>query len=170
MGFYSLDVLGRDAERNGVEIRLPDVNASDVWCTIEMGAGSGKQGAVHSDAVRVGLGFVRDWSEETATRVVAERERGGRFRSIRDLVRRGPPKLRRTAIEHLVWVGGCDGFGLTRRELLWQVGLWLPPEAEDRVDARGPRPPRVGLNHPHEGLRFRGLQGGEPPAGGDVRF
>src|SRR5881396_2591889 len=43
MGFYSLDVLGRDAERNGVEIRLPDVNASDVWCTIEKGAGSGEQ-------------------------------------------------------------------------------------------------------------------------------
>src|SRR5213078_4212227 len=66
MGFYSLDALGRDANRNGIEIRLPDVNLSDVWCTIETGAGSGEQGAVHSDAVRVGLGFVRDWSEETA--------------------------------------------------------------------------------------------------------
>src|SRR5881396_256623 len=77
MGFYSPDALGRDAQRNGVEIRLPDVNASDVWCTIEKGAGSGEQGAVHSDAVRVGLGFVRDWSEETATAVVIERERRG---------------------------------------------------------------------------------------------
>src|SRR5881628_430565 len=43
MGFYSLDVLGRDAERNGVEIRLPDVNASDVWCMIERDAGCGKR-------------------------------------------------------------------------------------------------------------------------------
>src|SRR5206468_2019762 len=75
-----------------------------------------------------GLGFVRDWSEETATAVVLERERNGRYRSIGDFVRRAPPNLKRTAIEHLVWVGGCDGFGLTRRELLWQVGLWLPPE------------------------------------------
>src|SRR5256886_16658581 len=161
MGFYSLDVLGRDAERNGVEIRLPDVNASDVWCTIEMGAGSGKQGAVHSDAVRVGLGFVRDWSEETATGVVAERERAGRCGSIGDFVRRAPPKLKRTAIEHLVWVGGCDGFGLTRRELLWQVGLWLPPEAEHGVDARGRRQLELALNHPHEGLRFGGLEAAE---------
>jgi error-prone DNA polymerase len=161
MGFYSLDVLGRDAERNGVEIRLPDVNASDVWCTIEMGAGSGEQGAVHSDAVRVGLGFVRDWSEETATGVVAERERAGQFRSIGDCVRRAPPKLKRTAIEHLVWVGGCDGFGLTRRELLWQVGLWLPPEAEHGVDARGRRQLELALNHPHEGLRFSGLEAAE---------
>ena len=161
MGFYSLDVLGRDAERNGVEIRLPDVNASDVWCTIEKGAGSREQGAVHSDAVRVGLGFVRDWSEETATAVVIERERRGPYASIGDFVRRAPPKLKRTAIEHLVWVGGCDGFGLTRRELLWQVGLWLPPEAEHGVDARGRRQLELALNHPHEGLRFDGLEAAE---------
>src|SRR6266480_4263973 len=161
MGFYSLDVLGRDAQRNGVEIRLPDVNASDVWCTIEKGAGSGEQRAVHSDAVRVGLGFVRDWSEETATAVVIEREQRGRYVSIGDFVRRAPPKLKRTAIEHLVWVGGCDGYGLTRRELLWQVGLWLPPESKHGVDARGRRQLELALNHPHEGLRFGGLEAAE---------
>jgi len=158
MGFYSLDVLGRDAERNGVEIRLPDVNASDVWCMIERDAGCGMRDA---GAVRVGLGFVRDWSEETATAVVIERERRGPYVSIGDFVRRAPPKLKRTAIEHLVWVGGCDGFGLTRRELLWQVGLWLPPEAEHGVDARGRRQLELALNHPHEGLRFGGLEAAE---------
>src|SRR5881296_848381 len=158
MGFYSLDVLGRDAERNGVEIRLPDVNASDVWCMIERDAGCGMRDA---GAVRVGLGFVRDWSEETATGVVAERERAGQFRSIGDFVRRAPPKLKRTAIEHLVWVGGCDGFGLTRRELLWQVGLWLPPEAERGGDARGRRQLELALDHPYERLRFGGLAADE---------
>src|SRR6266566_1690854 len=158
MGFYSLDVLGRDAERNGVEIRLPDVNASDVWCMIERDAGCGMRDA---GAVRVGLGFVRDWSEETATAVVIERERRGPYVSIGDFVRRAPPKLKRTAIEHLVWVGGCDGFGLTRRELLWQVGLWLPPEAEHGVDARGRCQLELAINHPHEGLRFGGLDAAE---------
>src|SRR2546427_7617113 len=72
MGFYSLDALGRDAKRNGIEIRLPDVNVSDVWCTVEREtlkdsrtvAGKGKG---ETRAVRVGLGFIRDWSEETAT-------------------------------------------------------------------------------------------------------
>src|SRR2546427_2751424 len=136
MGFYSLDALGRDAQRNGVEIRLPDVNLSDVWSTVERDAGCGMRDA---GAVRVGLGFIRDWSEETATAVVIEREQRGRYVGIGDFVRRGPPKLKRTAIEHLVWVGGCDGFGLTRRELLWQVGLRLPPEAAHGVDARGRR-------------------------------
>ncbi len=154
MGFYSLDALGRDAKRNGIEIRLPDVNTSDVWCTVERDARCEMRDA---GAVRVGLGFVRDWSEETATAVVTERERHGPFRGIGDFVRRAPPQLKRTGIEHLVWVGGCDGFGLTRRELLWQVGLWLPPTADRGDDARGRRQLELPLNHPHENLRFGGM-------------
>src|SRR5207247_785016 len=111
----------------------------DVWCRVEdqgksrLKAGEGGRGA---GVVRVGLAFIRDWSEETATAVVAERERGGPFRSVGDVVRRAPPQLKRPAIEHLVWVGGCDGFGLTRRELVWQGGLWLPPTAHPGDDAR----------------------------------
>ncbi len=149
MGFYSLDALGRDAKRNGITIRLPDVNVSDIWCSVE------------ADAVRIGLGFIRDWSEATATAVTAERERNGPFRSLGDFVRRAPPELKRTAIENLVWVGGCDGFGLTRRELLWQVGLFLPPKAEHGDEARGRRQLELPLDHPHEHLRFGGLEANE---------
>src|SRR2546425_1117610 len=148
MGFYSIDALGRDAMRNGIVMRLPDINVSDVWCTVE-GAGSGERGAV-----RIGLGFVRNWSEETATATVLEREQNGPYRSVGDFVRRAPPTLKRTAIEALMWVGGCDGFGLTRRELLWQVGLWLPPKATQSGDGRGRRQLELALNHPHELLRF----------------
>src|SRR6266700_3438775 len=155
MGFYSLDALSHDAKRNGIEIRLPDVNRSDVWCTVERETGSGKREA---GAVRVGLGFIRDWSEETATAAVLERDRRGCYRSLGDFVRRAPPQLKRTGVEHLVWVGGCDDFGLTRRELLWQVGLWLPPTAERGDDARGRRQLELPLNHPHENLRFRGME------------
>src|SRR5213592_1279475 len=164
MGFYSLDALGRDAKRNAIAIRLPDVNVSDVWCTVE-GRGRGRwkagEGGQEAGGVRVGLGFIRDWSEDTATAVVTERTRRGPFRSVGDMVRRAPPKLKRTAIEHLVWVGGCDGFGLTRRELLWQVGLWLPPEAERGGDARGRRQLELALDHPYERLRFGGLAADE---------
>ncbi|HEY6157501.1 MAG TPA: error-prone DNA polymerase [Gemmatimonadales bacterium] len=157
MGFYSLDALGRDAKRNDVEILLPDVNESDVWCTVLTPCPPLPSGEGGRYAVRVGLGFVRDWSEETATELVLERERRGPFTSIGDLARRAPPKLKRTAIEHLVWVGGCDGLGLTRRELLWQVGLWLPPEAARGSDARARRQLELALDHPHERLRFGGL-------------
>src|SRR5207245_1418551 len=174
MGFYSLDALGRDAKRNGIEIRLPDVNVSDVWCTVERetlkdsrtvavnpkGLPDGR-GKGETRAVRVGLGFIRDWSEETATAVVAEREQGGPFRSVGDVVRRAPPQLKRPAIEHLVWVGGCDGFGLTRRGLLWQVGLWLPPQSDPGDEARRRRQLELPLDQPFERLRFGGLEAGE---------
>ncbi len=142
MGFYSLDALGRDAGRHGVEVRLPDINGSDVYCTVESGA------------LRVGLGFVRDWGWDVAEEVVVERERNGPFVSLADHVRRAPPKLSRDAIENLVWVGGCDAFGLTRRELLWQVGLWLPPKTEPAHDHRMRRQLELPLNHPYETIRF----------------
>ena len=145
MGFYSIDALGRDALRNGIEMRLPDINRSDVWCTVE------------GHTVRIGLGFIRHWSEETATATVVEREHHGPFKSVGDFIRRAPPMLKRTAIEALMWVGGCDAFGLTRREMLWQVGLWLPPKASRSVDGRGRRQLELALNHPHEQLAFGGL-------------
>ncbi len=155
MGFYSIDALGRDAMRNGIEMRLPDINVSDVWCTVEGGVPRGH--AAGNGAVRIGLGFIRHWSEETATATVVEREHHGPFQSVGDFIRRAPPKLKRTAIEALMWVGGCDGFGLTRRELLWQVGLWLPPKASQSGDGRGRRQLELALNHPHEQLAFGGL-------------
>jgi error-prone DNA polymerase len=124
MGFYSLDALGRDAKRNGLRILLPDVNRSGVRCTAE------------GTDLRVGLGFVRGWGEEIARRVVAERERAGPFRSLVEFLRRTPAALKRPAVENLIWVGGLDSLGLSRRELLWQTGLWLGPD-EERTRARG---------------------------------
>ena len=124
MGFYSLDALGRDARRNGIRILLPDVNLSQVICTAE------------GNDLRVGLGFVRGWGTDIATQVVEERERSGSYSSLVDFLRRTPAALKRPAVENLIWVGGLDGFGLTRRELLWQTGLWLGPD-EERARAQG---------------------------------
>ncbi len=119
MGFYSLDALGRDARRNGLKTLLPDVNRSGVVCTAE------------ENDLRIGLGFVRGWGSEIAERIVEEREKSGPYRSLVDFLRRTPAALKRPAIESLIWVGGFGGFGLTRRELLWQAGLWLGPETDD---------------------------------------
>ncbi len=142
MGFYSLDVLGRDASRHGVEVCLPDVNRSDVYCTVE------------DDRVRVGFAFLRDWGLDVAEEVVLEREKNGPFRSLIDFVRRSPPSLSREAINNLVWVGACDAFGLTRRELLWQVGLWLPPKTAAPKRGGGRRQLELPLNHPYDNLSF----------------
>lgn len=108
----------------------------------------------------MGLGFIREWNEENAQAVVEERERNGRYRSLSDIVRRAPPGLSRNAFDHLVWVGACDEFGLTRRELLWQVGLWLGPK-EDRDPKRVRRQLELPLNHPHDTLRFGGVDASE---------
>ncbi|HSM60110.1 MAG TPA: OB-fold nucleic acid binding domain-containing protein, partial [Longimicrobiales bacterium] len=147
MGFYSLDALGRDARRNGIRTLLPDVNRSRVVCTAE------------GDDLRIGLGFVRGWGTDVAERVVEERERNGPYRSLSDFLRRTPAALKRPAIENLVWVGGLEGFGLTRRELLWQAGLWLGPETDDeRSGGRNDHAQtELALDDPYAGLAFPDL-------------
>ena len=147
MGFYSLDALGRDARRNGIQTLLPDINRSRVECSAE------------GDDLRIGLGFLRDWGADIAERVVSERESGGPYRSLLDFLRRTPSALKRSAIENLIWVGGCGSFGLTRRELLWQAGLWLGPETDaKRTGGReNHAQTELALDTPYADLHFEDL-------------
>ena len=144
MGFYSLDALGRDARRHGIATLLPHVNRSGVRCTPE-----GKD-------LRIGLGFVRGWGEEIAERVAAERDRNGPYRSLLDFLRRTPAALKRPAVENLIWVGGFDDLGLTRREFLWQAGLWLGPETDpERSGGREDHPQvEMELSSPYADFHF----------------
>src|SRR6266704_1019784 len=57
MGFYPPASLVRDAQRHGVEVYPPHINASAAKCTVEGGA------------VRIGLGYVRSVGEEEATAI-----------------------------------------------------------------------------------------------------
>src|SRR5207248_1776527 len=109
MGFYPPATLVRDGQRRGVETRPPGVNRSGAACTIE------------DLGVRVGLGYVQGVGADDAEAVVAERDRGGPFVSIRDLAQR--TALSQDELSALVESGACDCFGLERRELLWQLGL-----------------------------------------------
>ena len=56
-----------------------------------------------------------------------------------------------------------ESLGLTRRELLWQVGLWLGPEDEpDRTTGRqGDSQLDLALDDPFAGVRFAGLDDSE---------
>jgi error-prone DNA polymerase len=109
MGFYGPHVLVNDGKRHGVEVLPPDINRSGANCTVE------------DDAVRVGVRYVLGLSEATAQEVEAERERSGEFRSLFDFLQR--TRLKRETIENLIVCGAFDGFGLERRELVWQLGL-----------------------------------------------
>jgi error-prone DNA polymerase len=119
MGFYPPATLVRDGQRRGVETRPPDINVSAAGCAVEDGA------------VRIGIEYVNGIAEEDAKALVAERERGGAFTSVRDLAQR--TQLSEHALQTLIVAGACDGFAgssngtasgaSARRQLLWELGL-----------------------------------------------
>jgi error-prone DNA polymerase len=109
MGFYPPATLVRDAQRRGVEVLPPEVNLSEAKCVVRDGK------------VRIGIEYVTSVGDDDAAALVGERERGGRFRSLRDLVQRAP--LRREGLEALISSGACAEFGAEPRPLLWEAGL-----------------------------------------------
>ncbi|MEM6457675.1 MAG: OB-fold nucleic acid binding domain-containing protein, partial [Acidobacteriota bacterium] len=105
----------QDAQRHGVAVRAIDVNHSHWRCTWEDRPARGDRPA---GAARIGLRFVHGVTADDAARIVAARE-AGPLRGAEDLARRaalGPRVLRR-----LAETGALAGFGLDRREALWQV-------------------------------------------------
>jgi error-prone DNA polymerase len=120
MGFYPSDSLVHEAQRKGIEVLGPDVNASRVDCCVEP-----------SLAVRVGLGYVNGVRAEDAEALVAERERGGPYRDLADLAARSGAG--RVALERYGWAGACDsleddaaGTAGARRPALWRLGVSAP--------------------------------------------
>src|SRR5690606_25073184 len=79
-------------------------------------------------AVRLGLASVKGIGDALAGRIVQEREDGGAYRDMRDLVRR--VGLSTAQLESLASVGAFDGFGISRREALWAAGS----AAQDRAE------------------------------------
>ncbi|MEA2199509.1 MAG: error-prone polymerase [Solirubrobacteraceae bacterium] len=128
MGFYAPDSLVHEAENRGIAMLGLDVNASAAQCTVEGGG------------VRLGLGYVKGVASAEVQRLVAERERGGPFRSLGDLAARAG--VTRGTLEQLAWAGSCDSLmagsarlagsdtqmGADRRTALWQMGLATPAE------------------------------------------
>jgi error-prone DNA polymerase len=104
MGFYPPDALVHEAQRRGIEVLPPDVNASEVECRVEtVGAAVGSAG---QPPVRIGLGYVAEVAEADAEAVMAERRRGGAYRSVADLA--GRSGATGAALQRLAWAGACD--------------------------------------------------------------
>jgi len=114
MGFYPPDALIHEAQRRGIEILAPDVNASAAGCEVTPGG-----------AVRIGLGYVLGVRADEIAALVAARETGGPFASLEDLASRAG--VGRPALERLAWAGACDPLaGGDRRVALWQLGVAAP--------------------------------------------
>jgi error-prone DNA polymerase len=123
MGFYPPDALVHETQRRGLTILPPDVNASEVDCTVE--AVDAETGA---GTVRIGLGYVRGVQRQDAEALVAARAAGGPFRDLGDLSARAGAG--RPALELLAWSGACDRVDPAhpgdRRVALWRLGIATP--------------------------------------------
>jgi len=160
MGFYHPSVLVEDLKRHGVKVLPVDVNLSTVRCLPEAlperphpnplpQAGEGTP----DHAMRIGFNYVRDLGEDGRAAIVAERERGGRFRSFDDFLNRlrgGPIGPR--AVRNLVMVGAFDPLGRPRRELLWGwqerwhghgLRRGIEPQSELSLEATAPDLPQI---------------------------
>jgi error-prone DNA polymerase len=124
MGFYSPQTLVADARRHGVRIRGVDLNTSRMEADLEADPGS-----AGGHAVRIGLGVVRGVGEETAQRIVAERDRGGPYTAIDELTRR--VRLTLPQVEALASAGALAPLESSRRGALWSAGA----AARERPDA-----------------------------------
>jgi len=89
-----------ECRRMGIEVLPPDVHRSDVEFTVE-----GK-------AIRFGLLAVKNVGQAAIESIIAARESGGEFRSLRDFCERIDLRLVNTRVlEALAWVGALAPFG-----------------------------------------------------------
>jgi error-prone DNA polymerase len=110
MGFYAPAQIVRDARAHGVEVRHPDVNASDWDCMLEPRPGQRRK------AIRLGLrqigGFREDWAL-----AIMEARADISFTSLADLRRRA--KLPSRALDLLAAADALGSFDLKRRQGQW---------------------------------------------------
>ena len=91
----------------GISVLPPDINHSDDHFTVE------------GDAIRFGLGAVKNVGHGLIRGMVAKRKEGGPFRSLEDFLQRmGEGELNKRAVENFIKCGAMDCFGNHRSELL----------------------------------------------------
>lgn len=90
-----------ECERIGIRVLPPDVNESFASFTV-----------VANGIIRFGLSTIKNFGVGAAEAIIAEREKGGRFKSIADFLSRVPANfINRRALESLIKSGVFDAFG-----------------------------------------------------------
>ena len=91
----------------GIPVLPPDLNHSEDHFTVE------------GDAIRFGLGAVKNVGRGLIRSMVKKREEGGPFKSLEDFIERmGDGELNKRAVENFIKCGAADCFGNHRSELL----------------------------------------------------
>ena len=93
-----------ECARLGIQVRLPDINRSGEFFTIDKEPGE-------KPGLRFGLAAVKNVGEGAVRPLVEERKQNGPFISIDDLCRRAPAGLNKRTLESLVKAGALDRLG-----------------------------------------------------------
>jgi error-prone DNA polymerase len=138
MGFYASDTLSHEAQRRGIEMLPPDVNASEVECMVvppdpappaRPDVATLRPATEAPNCVQLGLAFVLGARSAELEALVEARREGGPFHSPADLASRAGAG--RAALERLAWAGACDSLvgregSARRRTALWELGVTMP--------------------------------------------
>ncbi len=96
-----------ECKEMGIAVLPPDLNHSDDHFTVE------------GEAIRFGLGAVKNVGRGLIRSMVSKRAEGGPFRSLEDFIQRMEEgELNKRAVENLIKCGAADCFGNHRSELL----------------------------------------------------
>lgn len=109
MGFYPKKTLIDAAKRQGVTVVDVGINQSEALSFVN-----------EEEELVLGLHLIKGVSYTIAEKIVSKRLRA--FHSLPDLLRQ--VSLNERVTQHLIQSGACDCFGLSRRELLWQLYLF----------------------------------------------
>ena len=116
-------ISGYIAECKNMDIPVlpPDINRSDDPFTVE------------GEAIRFGLGAVKNVGHGLIRAMVAKRNEGGPFKSLEDFIQRmGEGELNKRAVENFVKCGAMDCFGHHRSELLAVYDSMMDSIAQSR--------------------------------------
>jgi error-prone DNA polymerase len=137
MGFYSPASLIADAQRHGLTVLAPEVNASNpVASLIPLGREPHAPLLGEAD-LRLGLDNVKGLGEPAALRIVAAREQDGPFQSLADLARRAG--IGKERMEKLAVAGALESLEPDRRKALWTAGT--VDERPGTIPGTGPSAP-----------------------------
>ena len=96
-----------ECKEMGISVLPPDINHSDDHFTVE------------GDAIRFGLGAVKNVGRALIRTISAKRNVDGHFKSMEDFLQRmGEGELNKRAVENFIKCGALDCFGHHRSELL----------------------------------------------------
>ncbi len=99
-------VLRRECRRLGISVLPPDVNTSITHFSVE------------GDAVRFGMGAVKNVGHAVVEKIVKSREADGAFKSIYDFIDRVDSRaVNKRALESLIAAGTFDSLGAQRAQL-----------------------------------------------------